>query len=560
MRKTLAFVSLSFLTLILFACNSDTPLAATEAIAPSATQPPATATLATTPTTPPTATEAIPPSNTPRPAATETATPLPPFVAIDGAITYQTVDGFGASGAFRSASEMHGSTGLSADQQKAILDLLFSTETGAGLSIWRNEIGSSTTASTGGADDGDNVASIEPTDPGGPDAAPAYIWDGSDGDQLWLSLQAQAYGVTQFYATAWGAPAYMKTNNSLKGGGFLCGVPGQECPSGDWRQHFADYLVQYLRYYKEAGIEIAYIGYQNEPDFAPQYTGMLWDVTPVTSERGQLDRATPQNIDFISNYLGPTLEKSGLTTRIACCDATDWVRTNLYADGILADPTTRGYVGMIAGHGYYTRLHGLLGSFVVTSAMDAGIPVWQTETADFGSWNAAWDEGNRGSTGLFWAEALWEALTTTQVNAYFYWWGAKAYESDAASANSPLIKIVADTFEPSKRLWAFAAYSRYVRPGATRIEANTNNEKLKTSAFVNEDGGTVIVVLNLAMTDQAVTFSLQNVTPASAVTPYLTNETSDMAAQPAVPLADGVFAANIPARSAVTYVIAGPGK
>jgi O-glycosyl hydrolase len=551
---------------ILMACNSATPIPVTATAIPSATLPPATATPAATLNVPPTATETVLPTNTPRPTVTDTATPQPPQVSIDGAITYQTIDGFGASGAFRSASEMHGSTGLSADQQKAILDLLFSTESGAGLSIWRNEIGSSTTASTGGADDGDNVASIEPTDPGGPNAAPKYVWDGSDGDQLWLSLQAQSYGVTQFYATAWGAPAYMKTNNSLKGGGFLCGVPGQECPSGDWRQHFADYLVQYLRYYKEAGIDVAYIGYQNEPDFAPQYTGMLWDVTPVTSERGQLDRATPQNIDFINNYLGPTLEKSGLTTRIACCDATDWVRTNIYADGILADPTTRGYVGMIAGHGYYTQLHGLLGSMSVTSAMDAGIPVWQTETADFGSWNAAWDVGSRGGTGLFWAEAIWDALTSTQVNAYMYWWGAKAYDSDTSASNSMLVKIVADTFEPSKRLWAFAAYSRYIRPRATRIEANSSSDKLKVSAFVNQDGSYVIVALNLMMTDQPVTFTLQNVsanTKVSAntsVSPYLTNETNDMAEQSAIALADGVFAANIPARSAVTYVIAGPGK
>ena len=186
----------------------------------------------------------------------------------------------------------------SPDQQKAVLDLLFSSTTGAGLSIWRNEIGSSTTAAVGGPDDGDNVASIEPTDPGGPDAPPNYSWDGDDGDQVWLSQQAQSYGVTQFYATAWSAPAYMKTNNSLKRGGYLCGIPGQTCDSGDWRQHYADYLVQYLQYYQDAGIEIDYVGYQNEPDLSPGYTSMNWDATHVSGDRGEIDMTTPQNIDF----------------------------------------------------------------------------------------------------------------------------------------------------------------------------------------------------------------------------------------------------------------------
>jgi O-glycosyl hydrolase len=109
-----------------------------------------------------------------RPTPSPTLTPVPPTatpdVIVDGAITYQTIDGFGACGAFKAASHIHGSTGLSPDQQKAVLDLLFSPTTGAGLSIWRNEIGSSSTAVGGGPDDGDNVPSIEPNDPGGPDA------------------------------------------------------------------------------------------------------------------------------------------------------------------------------------------------------------------------------------------------------------------------------------------------------------------------------------------------------------------------------------------------------
>src|SRR5205814_6822951 len=64
--------------------------------------------------------------------------------------------------------------------------------TGAGLSILRNQIGSSSTACVGGPDDGDNVCSIEPTNPGGPNAPPTYVWDGSDSDQIWLSQQARS--------------------------------------------------------------------------------------------------------------------------------------------------------------------------------------------------------------------------------------------------------------------------------------------------------------------------------------------------------------------------------
>lgn len=552
MKRTVMLV-LVLLAETSFACNSTT--LAIETTFPTTTE------IGT-----PTATKTVLPNATKssRPTANQTnmATPEMIQVTIDGKIIYQTIDGFGACGAFRAASHIHGSTGLSDKQQKEILDLLFNTTTGAGLSIWRNEIGSSSTAGVDGPDDGDNVPSIEPNDPGSPSAAPNYTWDSNDGDQLWLSQQAQTYGVAQFYATAWSAPAYMKTNNSLKNGGYLCGLPGQSCPNGDWRQHFANYLIQYLKYYQEAGINITYIGYQNEPDLSPGYASMNWDLTEEISsdDRGVVDPVMTQNIDFISNYLGPALAEAGLSTKIACCDATSWDRSIIYADGILSNPTASDYVGLITGHGYYSSSAGLLGPRPVKSAIEAGKPVWQSEAAIFDTWNPAWDAGNRDSSGIHWAEVLWDALVNTQVNAYFYWWGAKAYEAGGVTANSPLIKIVENTYEPSKRLWAFANYSRFIRPGATRIEANIENDDIKVSAFKNTDGHYVIVVLNKSSHDESVSFLLQNASIGEEAVPYLTNEENDTTAQPEISIMKDSFVANIPARSLVTYDIAPNGN
>lgn len=41
----------------------------------------------------------------------------------------------------------------------------------------------------------------------------------------------------------------MKTNGRDSNGGSLCGVPGTNCTSGDWRQAYADYLVKYIQFY-----------------------------------------------------------------------------------------------------------------------------------------------------------------------------------------------------------------------------------------------------------------------------------------------------------------------
>ncbi len=478
-------------------------------------------------------------------------------VTVNGAVTYQVIDGFGASDAFRAGKYVSGyGTNLTPEQSAKIIELLFSPTTGAGLNIIRHEVGSSTAMVTGvpANGDGDNQASIEPTDPGGPNAAPTYVWDTADPDrgQVWFTQQAMNYDPNiTVIADAWSAPAYMKTNNALYPGGYLCGAVGAPaCASGDWRQHYANYLTQYAQFYKDEGITIKYIGFGNEPDFSPSsYTGMNWDATNVSGSRGALTVSMPQDIDFIKNYLGPTLAAAGLTTKISCCDATSWDRTATYTSGILADSTAANYLGLVTGHGYWGSPNGM----ITTPINAGGKHVWQTESSDFGGFTSAWDDGSNAS-GFVWADILYNALTKAQVNGYLYWWFAQRNASNAD--NEDLIHMYDTTYTVTKRLWAFANYSRFIRPGATRIDATSANSNLKITAARNVDGSFAIVVLNAATAAESVTFSLQNMNVANTATPYLTNATNDTAQQPGISISSGSFTATVPARSLVTYRIA----
>lgn len=121
----------------------------------------------------------------------------------------QRIDGFGFSQAFGRAAEFQNA---STTLQKQALDLLFSTETGAGFSIIRNWIPSTT------------ALSIEPISPGSASNAPNYTWDGNDEGQLWFARQAVRYGVTTIYADAWSPPGFMKTSGDEATPGciFLC--------------------------------------------------------------------------------------------------------------------------------------------------------------------------------------------------------------------------------------------------------------------------------------------------------------------------------------------------
>ncbi|MEV6728435.1 glycoside hydrolase [Streptomyces sp. NPDC051364] len=228
------------------------------------------------------------------------AHPAPAHPVIDFRAELQPIDGFGFSMAFQRADLLHGARGLSPAKQREVLDLLLSKGKGAGLSILRLGIGSSTDRVY------DHMPTILPADPGGPQATPKYVWDGWDGGQVWLAKEAKDYGVTRFFADAWSAPAFMKTNGSENDGGEL---------RPEWRQAYANYLVQYAKFYQQEGIGITDLGFTNEPNWTATYASM---------------RFTPQQaVDFLK-VLGPTVRASGLKTGVVCCDAAGWDRQVAY--------------------------------------------------------------------------------------------------------------------------------------------------------------------------------------------------------------------------------------
>ena len=427
---------------------------------------------------------------------------------VNGSTTYQPIDGFGFSEHFGRAAIMNGSQGLSAAKQREILGLLLDRGTGAGLSILRL-----------GIDSG-----IQPTDPGGPNATPKYVWDGVDKGQVWLAKQAKAYGVNRFYADAWTAPGYMKTNGTDANGGTLCGLSGASCASGDWRTAYANFLVQYAKFYGQEGIGITDLGFTNEPDWTATYDSM---------------RLTPAQAVEFTKVLGPVANAAGY--KVACCDSFGWTQQKAYSSAIEADATARAYTTTHTGHTY-------------ASAVDGPLPTsqrtWMSEWSPNGTtWNENWDDGS-GYDGFTVASAVHDALTKGNTSGYVYWYGA------SLGATRGLIQMDGDNYHVSKRLWAIAGYSRYIRPGATRIAATTPDGNLKLSAFRNTDGTLTVVALNAGSAALQVSYSLQNtgITTGTA-TPYLTNGSNSMAQQSAVAVSGSALTTAVPARSLVTYTI-----
>ncbi|KAF2121010.1 putative endo-exoxylanase [Lophiotrema nucula] len=438
-------------------------------------------------------------------------------ITVDLTKTYQTMDGFGTSETFQRANQMHA---LSPELQRSALDLLFNRTSGAGLSILRNGIGSSPDSSS------DHMVSIQPKSPGGPTAEPKYVWDGNDNSQVWVSTEAVKYGVKNFYANAWSAPGYMKTNNNDANGGTLCGVSGSTCSSGDWKQAYANYLVQYITYYKDLGVDISHVGFLNEPDLTTSYASMR--------SSGQ------QAADFIK-VLRPTLDKSNFTNvKITCCDAEGWQSQA----GMMSALTPLGDALSVAtGHSYTGQ---------PTSPLSSRYPSWQTENADLqGAWTAAWYSNNGAGEGLVWANKIYDAITKANVSAYLYWVGVQG-----GATNSKMVRISDDkkSLIPSKRLWAMANWSRFVRPGAVRVATSGGPSGAKVSAFKNPDGTVSVQVIQGGTASGTVGVKVTGF-EAKGGKAWITDNTHDVGEQAATVGSDGSVSATVPGRSFVTFVL-----
>ncbi|KAI5922204.1 glycoside hydrolase family 30 protein [Camillea tinctor] len=452
-----------------------------------------------------------------------------PLIAVDLSKTYQTMDGFGCSFAFQRAN-LIAQMGDAA-QQRQLLDLLFNATSGAGLSIVRNGIGSSPDSS------GDRMNTFAPTDPGGPAAAPAYVWDGRDSGQVFVAREAHdTYGVRTIYGDAWSAPGYMKTNGNENNGGTLCGVPGTNCASGDWRQAYADYLVQYVRFYAEEGIPVSRIGFLNEPEFSPGYAGM--------NSNGA------QAADFIK-ILHAALEAANLTAQvgIACCESEGWgnqasmVRAirAAGAEALLATVTSHTYTGGPTG------------------PMDTRLPVWLSEQCDLnGGWTTAWYAFGGAGEGLTWANNIYAAVVDAGVSGYLYWEGV---QWPSPNTNEKLVRVEQQApygIEVSKRLWAFASWSRFVRPGAVRVGVTVGGGNgLKSAAFRNVDGSVAVVVISSAGAASAVGVKVGGLAVAEA-SGWVTDQSHDCEAIEVAVAEDGTVSGSVAARSITTFHIPAP--
>jgi O-glycosyl hydrolase len=185
--------------------------------------------------------------------------------------------------------------------------------------------------------------------------------------------------------------------------------------------------------------------------------------------------------------------------------------------------------------------------------MNTPYRVWQTENADLqGPWTTTFYSNNGAGEGLNWANKIHSAITSANASAYLYWVGVQG-----GATNSKLIRIADDkkSVIPSKRLWAFANWSRHVRPGAVRVGVSGGPSGSRVSGFRNLDGTVAVQAIQGGTQTRIVSVRVNGFVAAKA-TAWITDNGHDCDELAATLAADGTsVSAQVPGRSMVTFVL-----
>ena len=118
------------------------------------------------------------------------------------------------------------------------------------------------------------------------------------------------------------------------------------------------------------------------------------------------------------------------------------------------------------------------------------------------------------------------------------------------------MRLRGNTIEVSRRLWAFAGYFRFARPGSVRIDAISPAENLKVTAFENTNGTLAIPVINEAHYERQVEVSIKGYNFTMGVAnAYLADNDHNNTMVGTYRVNGSVFVASVPPRSMTTFFL-----
>lgn len=385
-----------------------------------------------------------------------------PHITIDTSIRFQTADGYGAALTGSSAYLLNQK--LTAANRQTVLNKLFDTVSGIGISFLRLTMGAS--------DFSLSNFTYNDLPPGQTDFALTNFSLAQDRQDV-IPVLKQIIAIQpkiKIMGSPWSPPAWMKTNGNLKGGRLKT----------DCYNVYADYFVKYILAMKNEGIHIAYVTPQNEPLY-------------FTANYPCMEMQAQEQLNFIKNSLGPKFAaESNVNTKIIIYDH-NWDNID-YAISVLNDPIARNYIAGTGFHAYGGNVSAM--SIVQNTHPDKELHfteisggAWATNFSD----NLMWYMSNIFiGTALNWSKSalMWNLALNEQYGP----------TNNGCLNCRGVITINQNNgqTEFNEEFYAIGHFSKFVRPGAQRVSLiyAPSLANIGAVAFQNTDGTKVLIVAN----------------------------------------------------------------
>ena len=447
----------------------------------------------------------------------------------DANVTYQLIDGFGASDAWR--AQFVGKN-WPLDKRNQIADLLFSQEfdkdgnpKGIGLSLWRFNL------SAGTAEQGDDseIGSRENPWRRGEcflNADGTYDWSKMEG-QRWFLKAAKERGVEKLLAFPNSPPVHYTVN----GKGFAPkGVTHLNLKPG-FMDDYALYMAEVMEHFNSEGVFFDYLSPVNEPQW--DWDGHSQEGTPALNEE----------IFSLTKHLSSELASRGLKTQIVIAEAgtighaaMDMSKRREPTDGrddqarYFFSEDSPFYIGDLSNVKQTISAHSYHSVWPVDDQVGNRILVNQEireANPDLGYWMSEYcilqknDELGGGNardlsmkTALYVARIIHHDMVLTNAKSW-QWWTAitqvdykdgLVYLDDGSEGETGKMGGSVESLRydgevrESKLLWVLGNYSRFVRPGMVRIKCELSEEQspengILVSSYRDPSSGSLVYVL-----------------------------------------------------------------
>jgi glucosylceramidase len=382
-------------------------------------------------------------------------------IDIDEKQSFQLIDGFGF--ALTGGSTQH-LAHMDAAKRAALLHELFAADANnIGISYLRISIGAS--------DLNDHVYSYDDLPAGETDPQLTKFTLKEDRIDL-IPVLKEILAINpklQILGSPWSAPAWMKTNNNVKGGEL----------KHEYYEAYANYFVKYIQAMQSEGVTIDAITPQNEPLNPKNTPSMILQA--------------PDEAAFIKSNLGPAFQSANLKTKIILydhnCDVPE------YATSILQDPAAAQYID---GSGFH--LYG--GEITAMTKVHDAFPQKNLYFTEFMA--VEHTEPNRITITKPVVGIFIGALQNWSRNVLLWNLAANSkFEPHTDNGGCPICQgaVTIDGNDVTRNLayYAMAHFSKFVRPGSVRIAstaASDTKSTLPNVAFKTPNQTIVLIVAN----------------------------------------------------------------